>query len=40
MEHHPLVVIGHPLASKTRAEVKEIATLIVDQIAIGLLKNQ
>ena len=29
---HPLVVIPHPLASKTEAEVKVIAAKIVDSI--------
>lgn len=29
---HPLVVVSHPLASKTEAEVKVIAAGIVDSI--------
>ena len=40
MEQHPLVALNHPLASKTRLELKEIAARIVDQIAQGLLKKQ
>ena len=37
MEEHPLVVLEHPLASKTGPQVKAIAMRIVDQIANGLV---
>jgi hypothetical protein len=36
MENLPIVVMGHPLASKTAAEVKAIAAQIVGAIAQGL----
>ena len=36
IEEHPLVVLEHPLASKTRAQVKEMTSRIVRQIANGL----
>ena len=39
MEGHPLVVMPHPLASKTEAEVQAIAETIVDSIARGLTKS-
>jgi hypothetical protein len=39
MEGHPLVVMPHPLASKSEAEVQAIAATIVDAIARGLTKN-
>ncbi len=37
MEALPIVVMQHPLASKTAAEVKAIAEQIVDGIAQGLV---
>ena len=36
MEKLPIVVMGHPLASKSAVEVKAIAELIVGAIAQGL----
>jgi len=39
MEAHPQVVLDHPLASKNRTQVREIAARIVDQIATGLLSK-
>ena len=40
MEGHPLVVMPHPLASKTAAEVKAIAETLVERIANGLMKSE
>lgn len=37
MEEHPIVVMRHPLASKSPAEVTTIAEEIVESIAHGLL---
>jgi len=36
MEEIPIVVMGHPLASKSAVEVKAIAEQLVDAIAQGL----
>lgn len=38
LEGHPLVVMQHPLASRTEAAVKVIAAELVDAIANGLTK--
>ena len=40
MEEHPLIVLEHPLASKTRPQVKEMAARIVEQIANGLMNKR
>lgn len=39
MEEHPIVVMRHPLASKTPAEVKVIAAEIVESIARDLVRK-
>lgn len=36
---HPVVVMAHPLASRTQAEVVVIAEQLVAQIVAGLLKK-
>ena len=36
MQEHPIVVMPHPLASRTPAEVQVIAETLVDAIAAGL----
>lgn len=38
LEGHPLVVMQHPLASRTQAAVKSIAAELVDGVASGLTK--
>ena len=38
MENLPIVVMEHPLASKSAAEVKAIAAQIVDGVAQGLAR--
>ena len=40
MEDHPLVVLDHPLASKTHSQVKEMAARVVEQIASGLMNKK
>ena len=40
MEEHPLIVLDHPLASKTRSQVKEMAARIMEQIANGLMNKR
>ena len=39
MPTHPQVFVDHPLASKTEAEVKEMAEAVVDEIATALLQS-
>lgn len=39
MPEHPTVVIEHPLASKTEAQVSSIAERAVDLVASGLAKK-
>ena len=39
MEGHPIVVMRHPLASKTPAEVKAMAEEIVETIARDLVRK-
>ena len=39
LEDHPLVVMQHPLASRTEAEAKMIAHDVVDAIARGLMEK-
>ena len=39
LEGHPLVVMPHPLASRTLAEVKMIAASVVDGVARGLTRS-
>jgi hypothetical protein len=39
LEGHPLVVMPHPLASRTEAEVKAMAADLVDVIARGLTER-
>ena len=39
LEGHPLVVVQHPLASRSAAEVKAMAESLVDAIARGLVKQ-
>jgi hypothetical protein len=36
MEAHPIVPVPHPLASRTAAEVQNMAAAIADQIVTGL----
>ncbi len=36
LEGHPFVIVQHPLASKTDAEVKVMAEALVDGVARGL----
>lgn len=38
LEGHPLVVMQHPLASRTEVAVKSIAAELVDSVANGLTK--
>jgi hypothetical protein len=39
LEGHPLVVIPHPLATCSQAEVKTIAANVVDGVARGLTRS-
>jgi hypothetical protein len=36
MTEHPVVIIGHPIASKTKAQIQEMARQSVQEIAQGL----
>ena len=38
LEGHPLVVMPHPLASRTEAEVKAIVATMIDGVARGLTR--
>ena len=38
LEGHPLVVMPHPLASKTETEVKAIVAALVEAVARGLTR--
>ena len=40
MPTHPQIFVDHPLASKTEAEVKEMAIAAVDEIAMALTQAQ
>lgn len=37
---HPIVVIEHPMASRTRAAMRAIAERLVDEIAAGLVGDR
>ena len=37
MPDHPVVVLEHPMASKTEAEVRTLAERFIDEIASGLV---
>ena len=39
LEGHPLVVMPHPLASRSEAEVKAIVETLVDAVARGLTRS-
>lgn len=39
MADHPTIVVEHPVASKTQAEIQVMAEHFVDAIARGLLKT-
>ena len=39
LEGHPLVVMPHPLASRSEAEVKAIVETLVDTVAGGLTRS-
>ena len=39
LEGHPLVVMPHPLASRSEAEVKTLAETLVESVARGLTRN-
>ena len=39
MPDHPTVVLEHPMASKTEAQVLAMAERFVDQIAAGLVRK-
>ena len=39
LEGHPLVVMPHPLASRTAAEVKTIVETMIDGVARGLTRS-
>ncbi len=38
MVDHPVVVVPHPIASRTPAEMRSLAERLVDQIATGLAR--
>jgi hypothetical protein len=39
MQQHPIIVVKHPMASKTEAEVKVMAAEIVQRIVDGLTQG-
>jgi hypothetical protein len=40
MPEHPVVVIAHPLASKTRAQAQQLAQSSVEAVIRGLVAHQ
>ena len=39
MVEHPVVIVPHPIASRTPAEMHTLAERLVDQIAAGLART-